>query len=400
MEPVRLARLARRTVLAATLLATLGAASCAASAPRDRDSQAPPRPGGRSAAPAEGAAPSGVAGPGAVAKGESPRPGSGASAGESKAPPRTPPPGRSGDAAVARTGRFFLAGDGEISLRNGHTGERLRVRYRNADGTYRSEALDRIDALFRSRGDDERTRVSLRLVEIINFLQDRKKPDAVVLMSGYRSSEYNAAVIARGGRAARASMHTEGLAADLVWKGLDPRQLWLDVRELECCGVGYYASGGFLHLDVGRPRFWEESTSGVDKNLSQGNARVIARTDFDRYADLDGAVVGLHAVTLRPLRIARTAEFAPDTEGAPTLPLRLDLLSGGPATTDAAGCFEMPASGHPDPIAFRVAPDGAATAPSGPTRGRIVIRTCEPRLEATPDHVDTNPVEVHAPLTG
>src|SRR5262249_45842961 len=150
------------------------------------------------------------------------------------------------------------------------------------------------------------TRVSLRLVELIDFVEDRWQPKSIHLISGYRSGEYNAALIAHGGKQARTSMHTEGLAADLRFAGLDQRQLWLALRELECCGTGYYKTNGFLHLDVGKPRFWEEGTSRVGENLSRGNARVIARTEYDRYASLDGAAIRLHAVTLRPLRIARS----------------------------------------------------------------------------------------------
>ena len=110
------------------------------------------------------------------------------------------------------TRRFLVSGDGAIELENGHTGAPLRVRYRAADGTYDPAAIARIDDFFRSRGDSQKTRVSLRLVEAIDFVQDRHRPRKTLLMSGYRSGEYNAAIIARGGQAAKSSMHTEGLA--------------------------------------------------------------------------------------------------------------------------------------------------------------------------------------------
>jgi uncharacterized protein YcbK (DUF882 family) len=321
-------------------------------------------------------------------------------------------------AAPPPPSRFFLSGDGEIAIESAHTGERVRVRYRRADGTYDRQALDAIDALFRSRGDDERTRVSLRLIEAIDYLQDRERPRAILLVSGYRSGEYNAAIIARGGKAARTSMHGEGLAADLRFVGLDHRALWNEVRALECCGAGYYATNGFLHLDVGRPRFWEEGTSRVSENLSRGNARVIARTEFDRYATLDGGRLKLHAVTLRPLRIARTARFRPDGgdpagDAAPSgfaLRLSSDVASGGDGE-----CMEFAAGEHAPPIALELAEDfrpsdpqpaetppadaaagGARTQQRQPSRGRIVVHTCEPRLEATPETIESNPVEIGA----
>ena len=39
---------------------------------------------------------------------------------------------------------------------------------------------------------------------------------------------------------------------------------------------GYYAKQGFMHVDVGKPRFWEATTSRTDEDLSGGNARVFA----------------------------------------------------------------------------------------------------------------------------
>jgi uncharacterized protein YcbK (DUF882 family) len=294
--------------------------------------------------------------------------------------------------------RFFLSGDGTIALQNEHTGERLRVQFRDASGAYSPAALDRIDRLFRSRGDDEEIRVSLRLVELIDFIEDHWHPQSIQLLSGYRSGEYNAALIARGGKQARTSMHTEGLAADLHFAGLDQRELWLAVRELECCGAGYYKTNGFLHLDVGKPRFWEETTSRVGENLSRGNARVIARTDFDRYDALDGAEIRLHAVTLRPLRIARRADLARDAEGGAASDVvrtvRLTSTGGAPAADD---CIEFPASETPTRIALRVEDRGTASPGAARERARIVLHTCEPRLEATPERVETNPIELRLP---
>ena len=296
--------------------------------------------------------------------------------------------------------RFLVSGDGAITLENGHTGEKLNVRYRRPDGGYDPAAIARIDEFFRSRGDDRRTRVSLRLVETIDFLQDRHRPTRTMLMSGYRSGEYNAAIIARGGQAARASMHTEGMASDLHFDGIDQRALWLDVRELECCGTGYYQSSSFVHLDVGKPRFWEETTSRVKENLSRGNARVIARTDFDRYDRLDGAIVQLHSVTLRPIRISRRAEFAPQEReaaaGAPVVPLELS-----PETPTGGGdCMEFAEGDPAPPIRFAIAESArAASAVRGaPVRGRILLHTCEARLEATPVTIESNPVAIRDPV--
>ena len=85
------------------------------------------------------------------------------------------------------------------------------VRYRRPDDTYDREALDRLAKLFRSRGDGAVHDPVLRLVEILSHVQDLAGAEHLVLLSGYRSPDYNQTL--KG--AARASMHTEGLAADI-----------------------------------------------------------------------------------------------------------------------------------------------------------------------------------------
>src|SRR5262249_27499355 len=141
----------------------------------------------------------------------------------------------------------------------------------------------------RSRSDGKSTAISLRLIELIDFVEDRYRPSRLTLVSGYRSPALNQALRAGGRRVAEASLHTEGLAVDLQPGGVDLPRLWRELRELDAGGVGLYEADGFLHLDSGPPRFWEAATSGVEKNRSADNARLFARTDFDRYTDLAGA---------------------------------------------------------------------------------------------------------------
>jgi len=296
-------------------------------------------------------------------------------------------------------GRFFLAGDGVIAIENAHTREKVIVRYRDASGAYAQDALDKLDGIFRSRGDDERTRVSLRLVELIDFLEDHEKPDALLLISGYRSEGYNAALIARGGQAARSSMHSEGLAADLKFQGVDHRALWDRLRARECCGAGYYKKSGFVHVDTGRPRFWEESTSKVKENLSKGNARVIARTDYDRYGDLVGLQTTLHSITLHPLRVSRRAQLVAVDGGAVLADLQL-VAPGQPVGEDCIVVDGDHAGARQVLRVDAVEPHGPGT-PDAPVErkedvtlaARVVLTTCEPRLEATPERIESNKIE-------
>lgn len=280
-------------------------------------------------------------------------------------------------ATTARAGappRFFVMGDGTIAVVNEHTHERADVRYRRADGTYDQAAIAKIRRAFRSKGDEGEGRASLRLIEVLSHVQHAAKVPALTLLSGYRSVEYNDALRANGVRAAGGSMHTDGLAADIAFPKALLRPLWMKLRAMDCCGAGYYAKEGFLHIDVGRPRFWEAATSRVEENLSAGNARMFARTEFDRYAKGEEIVVALHAMTVPPVRVARTARLVPEKGEAVQV-----ALAG-----EGEGCVEVPASGAS--VRF--------SALSREGRAKLELATCEPRAGETPVTFATNTVEV------
>src|SRR5207247_10947027 len=144
---------------------------------------------------------------------------------------------------------------------NAHTGERAEVRYRKADGTYDQAAIARIRRAFRSSGDDGEGRASLRLIEVLSWVQKTSRVRRLTLMSGYRSPAYNEDLRAKGMRAAGGSLHTEGLAADVAFPRAVLRALWVKVRALDCCGAGYSGKAGFLDVGVGEARCLVRSTS-------------------------------------------------------------------------------------------------------------------------------------------
>jgi uncharacterized protein YcbK (DUF882 family) len=261
---------------------------------------------------------------------------------------------------------------------NAHAAETLDVRYRDADGRYDDAALEQIARFFRSRSDGRSGPMSLRLIELLDYIQDHYRPRRLILVSGYRSPEFNQALRAGGHRVAQASMHTEGMAADVQPVGLDLRRLWNTLRREQLGGVGLYQAEGFVHLDTGQPRFWEAATSKVEQNLARENARLFARTDFDRYDDLDGARIRLHSVTALPIRIRRTARL-----GREVLP----IVARGDGVVADGDCwvFTEPAA-H-----YELAVSGSHPAPD--KRTAIRLQTCTPRLGATPKEILTNPVE-------
>jgi uncharacterized protein YcbK (DUF882 family) len=278
--------------------------------------------------------------------------------------------------------RFFLMGTGTLALRNAHTGERAELRYRRDDGSYDAAALAAMRRLFRSRSDQAEHDVSLRLVEILSTIQRRANAPELVLVSGYRSPALNEELRSEGRRAAGGSLHTEALAADVRVPGAELRSLWEELRRLECCGAGLYERDRFLHVDVGQPRFWEPATSRVEENLSAANARVFARTEYDRYADGEPIAVRVHAVTAAPIAIDRVASLV-TADAARNVLLevaRRDEPDGGAGRT---GCIDV---GAGDELVVR--------AVAAPVRARIELRTCEPRIGKTPAVIESNPVEI------
>src|SRR5262249_50710067 len=152
--------------------------------------------------------------------------------------------------------------------------------------------------------------------------------------SGFRSPEFNTDLRNNGGRVAQASLHTEAMAADIMFTGVEMRRLWHDLRGLHSGGAGYYRSGKFIHLDTGPPRFGEEPPSRGGETLSAGNPRMFAPPDFARYAPPAGALIRLHSVPAFPLRIAADAALV----GSPGSSA-IGIEPTGDTVQSDGGCF-------------------------------------------------------------
>jgi uncharacterized protein YcbK (DUF882 family) len=273
--------------------------------------------------------------------------------------------------------RFYVMGDGVLTVSSIHNGEKVRVTYRNADGTYDDAALAKVARVIRSK-DGKVGEVSPRFAELLSYVEGLSGQPVRVL-SGYRSPAYNEGLRRAGRKAASGSLHTEGMAADVALPKARMKEMWLAIRELECCGAGYYAGNGFMHVDVGIPRFWEAATSKTDENLSGGNARVFARTEFDHYGAGEPMALRLHAITAPPVHVARTARLLADgaTNGATV------TIQDVEAPDVHEGCIEVDAQTR-----LRVVGTSAVE------KARVVLDTCEPRVERTPAHVTSNPVTI------
>src|SRR5215813_3779466 len=273
--------------------------------------------------------------------------------------------------------RYFLSGDGWIQLTNAKTGQSARVHYRLPDGSYPSDARRQIDRLFGvpSGSSDH---IALRLVAFLDYFEDRFQ-QPINIISGYRSPEYNENLRAQGRLAAKASLHMEGMAADIqMRKGLSAKAFPL-LRALQCCGVGYY-HGDSLHLDTGPARFWDETTSKVRTNISEHNKQVMGRTDQDIY--LPGETVELKLARITDYPISFASRFAVVRDGRPLAEFAFDGRGGECLAVrepqNRTITWTVPSSFHPG--------------------GKIQIRVyfCDKQFPEMPDQIESNLILIAA----
>ncbi|MDJ0808571.1 MAG: DUF882 domain-containing protein [Desulfobacterales bacterium] len=287
-------------------------------------------------------------------------------------------------AATAQTPlptRFFFSGDGHISLVSRKNGAVFEGAYRDAGGRYDPEALKRVHRVFGAPYVPGRPQLSLRLIEYLDYLEDRLKPGArITITSGYRSPAYNRQVRQGGGLAAKASLHQYGMAADLVMAGVSSRKLWDKVKQLGFGGAGYY-QGETVHIDVGPARSWDQKTSGVGTGISDDNKLIGLVTDYDIYPP--GGVVTMRFIRMTAFPIGVSAVFV----------LRRHAATGAIAAVDT---FE-PVFNSPGQEACHQLADIEQMAfirwqlPGGLPEGRydILARFCARRWEQMPAVVHT-----------
>jgi len=165
-------------------------------------------------------------------------------------------------AAIAPWARLAAADGGPeseprgLAFRNLHTGESVDVVYR-ADGQLDHGALREIDWVLRDFRTGEARRVDHRLLDLLWRLRvalDTTEPYEVI--SGYRSPATNAMLRRQIRAVSRVSLHMQAMAIDVRVPGCSLTALRDTALALRLGGVGYYPASDFVHVDVGRVRFW------------------------------------------------------------------------------------------------------------------------------------------------
>ena len=143
-----------------------------------------------------------------------------------------------------------------LALSNLHTGEHMTIDYWE-NGTYVPDALATINHLLRDYRNNEVHVIEPRLLDLLTLLHARLESGAPFeVISGYRSPATNAILHAESHGVAAKSLHMQGMAIDirLADRALDV--LHATARNMRLGGVGYYPASDFVHVDVGRVRYW------------------------------------------------------------------------------------------------------------------------------------------------
>lgn len=143
-----------------------------------------------------------------------------------------------------------------LSFDNLHTGEKAKVEYW-ANGQYLPDALNEVNFILRDFRNGEIHPIEPKLLDLLSRLHANigsGQPFQVI--SGYRSPATNAMLRETGHGTATKSLHMQGQAIDIRVADCSLGDLHAAAVDLRLGGVGYYPGPDFVHVDVGRVRYW------------------------------------------------------------------------------------------------------------------------------------------------
>lgn len=284
-------------------------------------------------------------------------------------------------AAEQPPGRFFLMGSGTMHLKNLRNNRNAKVNLLNPDRSLNEEALNKVDWVFDFPTEEKGEHISPRLLFMLSYFADRLAPGKTInIESAYRSPEYNNQIREQGNNAAQTSTHQDGLALDFWLQGVSGKQLWKTIREKNCCGIGHYG-GKIVHMDAGKPRFWEAATSGTRAKEPDYNRHLFLSTDFDRYRPNDRVRLAFSSLSSYDFGVHPLAQvFRVDNLQTPVSGIRID------------------SKGETDCIRIGERKNARSLTTSLPTHlppGKYTIRMefCEKPFEQMPSETFSNPIE-------
>jgi uncharacterized protein YcbK (DUF882 family) len=145
-----------------------------------------------------------------------------------------------------------------IDLHNTHTGEDLRINFRDEKGVFIPDALGKLNAILGDHRSGQHTTMDPQLfVLLVDLAASAGVEPHYDIISGYRAAQTNEKLRRNGGGQAKNSQHIQGRAIDVRLQGVATSRLRDLARELKRGGVGYYRKSDFVHVDTARVRYWE-----------------------------------------------------------------------------------------------------------------------------------------------
>lgn len=132
---------------------------------------------------------------------------------------------------------------GQVRLWNPVTKERVDVNVYNEDGSFNSDALQKVYHILRCRRTDDEKPIDPRLVAILSHVTDHFRGKEIEIVSGYRNQRKTT------------SHHFDGSASDIRLAGVTGHELkrFLETLDTGNMGIGVYPRSGFVHVDVREP---------------------------------------------------------------------------------------------------------------------------------------------------
>jgi uncharacterized protein YcbK (DUF882 family) len=144
-----------------------------------------------------------------------------------------------------------------LRLYETHTKERIDIVFRE-NGKYVPGAIEKLDWFLRDHRTGDMRPFDPKLFDLLYELTEAVgKPDGEIdVICGYRTPWSNEYLRETTNGVAKHSLHMQAMAIDIRMPGVPLATLRNAALQLHRGGVGYYPHSQFVHVDVGRPRWW------------------------------------------------------------------------------------------------------------------------------------------------
>lgn len=163
-----------------------------------------------------------------------------------------------------------------LKLQSLNSGEKLDMTYW-ADGEYLPHALERMRHFMRDLRTETTHEIHPGLLDLLwEIDRHTRSKNPIYTMSGYRSPQTNAWLLANSDGVDPGSFHMRGMAVDITQNFLDPEEVYRVALKLKRGGAGYYPTKRpFVHVDIGPLDNWvypAMPTPGRDKEYDRRHA--------------------------------------------------------------------------------------------------------------------------------